>query len=352
MAVVFAAVLGWSARLRRGMRAPAALGVVLGLAAMLIRPSDALVLLAGAAVATAALELLGGKPRRDALAMTVARHWPLAAGFGLGAGVFLVETQLLFGGVGQRLRGLDGTVITDSSSSVALERQLSALVNAASYLPVSPERVVVLVIQVAVLVGLGVAGMVVASQRDRQVLVPVAGSAVAITALYANPGLDYNSLGRFLLPSVVLVTLLATPVWAGLARRVRPAPARRWVAATAGIALVAITLGALNVQVVRERADVHSPRSGPREVAATLDQIAGGEACAFATQFGRPQIQIHTSCEGVSLPAGRQTPDSWPEGGDAPVAFIVGIAEPRSEWLDAGFVPAGTVGRTRIWVRR
>lgn len=347
--VVFASLLGWSARVRAGLRAPAVLGCVLGLAAVLIRPTDAMILIGGAGMVAVALVAFDHNRNWHRAVTQLRLHWPVGAGVVIGLAVFGTESTLQFGGVLQRLQSASPARSPEIPSAATY---IGALVNPTSGLPVSSLRVGILMVHVVVLVGLAAAGMIAASRADRRLFLPALGAAAAITVVYLAPDLDTPMLGRFLIPSVVMLALMSTPLWSRLFRSAAHKPS---LPLTAGIAVLAVTLGALTVlnsQLILERFERQGLRDGPRQSAQILDDIAAGQDCVFGAQFGRPQLLIHTQCAGRSLRFDSVPPESAKFLRDAPVAFLVGPIAPGEGWLAAGWEPVDSAGGPTIWLRR
>ena len=274
--------------------------IVLFAAASAIRPTDAVWWAAGLASGL----LLARLPFFRAL-------WPIGIGITVGLAPWLFEAQARFGGPYERLRAAAQTVDGGTNSQFTeYARLLDGPLTGPDRLETIPWQGLVYLLILITLSG--VALVVADSTRTRKsVLVLLAsGAATAAFYLFVTGALA----PRFLFPFLVAIAMSAGVAISSLWRK---AGSARVAAAAVGTFLLAGTMWQIAVAAEVNRVQTID-RGFAEVVASSLARSTSANQCFVASQYGYPQLQFYSGCEGSRLtPSMSELPHEIKQGLDS-----------------------------------
>lgn len=290
-------------RMRGARTAASAIAVVgFGFALALLRPTETVPLAGVLALAGAWWTRASRSPLGEAVdgrrRLLVEELGLLATGMALGWGQWLVEAVTAFGGPLQRLRAAADILPGPPDSVVAMLWAYVQMMNGPWGGPdVAGLPSMALTWSAFVLVGCALA--VIGRQTARSIGVTCLTASVALLAWY----LAYDWIEvRFLAPAWALASVA---VGIGYARVGKVMRSPRTVAV--GVTLGGVVVAALLVMHVRVAQDVVAYQSAvaesDRAVGEAMQALADGNPCAFYTDYGAPQLELGSGCDGTWVDA-------------------------------------------------
>jgi hypothetical protein len=305
-ALLGVALVAWTVR-GAGSRRARLCAAAAGAAMALVRPPDALVLLAALALSTAFARSLRGR----------ALLWPAA---GIAAGVFawLVEMSVRFGGPTAAARGaLTVSHVSALSLPQRLLQQLAAS-DGPTLGPVAHPTVPLFgALWWAALIALTSAGVLSARHAETREPILVAtlgGASLLVVYVVLISGIA----PRFLFPAV---GLLALPTGTGIVRVLRS----RRGPALVGLAAVLMPLLVWNLRTAAQVSrDDGAAQSRARAVGQAIRRAADGRPCAVSSTDAYPEVAFAAGCFGAPAVSGEvrsPTVTAWIREGRA--TFLV-----------------------------
>jgi len=287
--------------------------------AALVRPTDAVWHMAGAFLALAALRA----SLRRLLAV-------IGGGLVVGALPWVVEAEMSFGGVLQRLRMGSGAI--DAGPGLRLldhVRQLDGPLLGPDRTGAIPALALAWLVVCLILAG---AAILKRPFGVKPVAVPLAA---ALTHTFPYMVLTGAVAPRFLLPANLLLAVLASQ---GIRTAFGEGTASRPVTRALALGLIAISPWQIS-QANSMSATELDRRSVAGEVAEHMAAEADDGPCFFASQYAYPQLQVYSSCLGTRMTSvDRQLPpavqEAMHDGVPTYVVFWGSVAEdsPVRDW--------------------
>lgn len=237
--------------------------------------------------------------------------WPMGTGITIGLVPWLVEAQARFGGPIERLRAAAQVVDSGTNSQfIEYARLLDGPLAGPDRLAAIPWPGVVYLLILMVLSGVALVVADSAYIRKSVLVLLASGAATAVSYLFVTGALA----PRFLFPFFAALAMAAGVAVVSLWR----SPGIIRIAAVAvGISLLAGTMWQIVVAIDVNRVATLD-RGFAEAVASNLVGSGPAEDCFVASQYGFPQLQVYSGCNGSRLtPSMTELPDQIQQGLDA-----------------------------------